>query len=101
PRARTGARDRQSARARAGQAQGSPHGGQFVGTRRQGSRYGLALSRKQSAMNGRGETGRIDRRFAALSKLGRAALVTFTMAGDPHYASTLPILKPLPIPRSD
>ena len=47
-------------------------------------------------MNGRGETGRIDRRFAALSKQGRAALVTFTMAGDPDYATSLAILKALP-----
>ena len=47
-------------------------------------------------MNGRVETGRIDRRFAALNKLGRAALVTFTMAGDPDYATSLAILKALP-----
>jgi tryptophan synthase alpha chain len=47
-------------------------------------------------MNGRGEIGRIDRRFAALSKQGRAALVTFTMAGDPDYATSLAILKALP-----
>jgi len=47
-------------------------------------------------MNGHGETGRIDRRFAALNKQGRAALVTFTMAGDPDYATSLAILKALP-----
>jgi tryptophan synthase alpha chain len=47
-------------------------------------------------MNGRGEPGRIDRRFAALNKQGRAALVTFTMAGDPDYATSLAILKALP-----
>ena len=47
-------------------------------------------------MNGRGETGRIDRRFAALNKQGRAALVTFTMAGDPDYATSVAILKALP-----
>ena len=47
-------------------------------------------------MNGRVETGRIDRRFAALNKQGRAALVTFTMAGDPDYATSLGILKALP-----
>jgi tryptophan synthase alpha chain len=47
-------------------------------------------------MNGRIETGRIDRRFAALNKQGRAALVTFTMAGDPDYATSLAILKALP-----
>jgi tryptophan synthase alpha chain len=47
-------------------------------------------------MSGRRETGRIDRRFAALNKQGRAALVTFTMAGDPDYATSLAILKALP-----
>ncbi|MBO0717429.1 MAG: tryptophan synthase subunit alpha, partial [Rhizobiales bacterium] len=47
-------------------------------------------------MNGRIKTGRIDRRFAALNKQGRAALVTFTMAGDPDYATSLAILKALP-----
>jgi tryptophan synthase alpha chain len=41
-------------------------------------------------------TTRIDARFAALAKEGRAALVTFTMAGDPDYAATLSILKALP-----
>ena len=47
-------------------------------------------------MTDRGETGRIDRRFAALRKEGRAALVTFTMAGDPDYATSIAILKALP-----
>ena len=41
-------------------------------------------------------TGRIDRRFVALKKEGRIALVTFTMAGDPDYATSLAILKALP-----
>ena len=41
-------------------------------------------------------TGRVDRRFAALNKQGRAALVTFTMAGDPDCATSLAILKALP-----
>ncbi|MGA8611623.1 MAG: tryptophan synthase subunit alpha [Xanthobacteraceae bacterium] len=41
-------------------------------------------------------TTRIDRRFAALREEGRAALVTFTMAGDPDYESALSILKALP-----
>jgi len=41
-------------------------------------------------------TGRIDRRFVALKKEGRVALVTFTMAGDPDYATSLAILKALP-----
>jgi tryptophan synthase alpha chain len=47
-------------------------------------------------MKGRVDAGRIDRRFAALKKEGRAALVTFTMAGDPDYATSLAILKALP-----
>ena len=47
-------------------------------------------------MNGRAESGRIDRRFAALKREGRAALVTFTMAGDPDYATSVAILKALP-----
>jgi tryptophan synthase alpha chain len=47
-------------------------------------------------MNGRVETDRIDRRFAALRKEGRAALVTFTMAGDPDCATSVAILKALP-----
>jgi tryptophan synthase alpha chain len=41
-------------------------------------------------------TTRIERRFAALKAEGRAALVTFTMAGDPDYASSVAILKALP-----
>jgi tryptophan synthase alpha chain len=41
-------------------------------------------------------TTRIDRRFAALAKEGRAALVTFTMAGDPDYETSLAIAKALP-----
>jgi tryptophan synthase alpha chain len=41
-------------------------------------------------------TARMDRRFAALKQEGRAALVTFTMAGDPDYAAALAILKALP-----
>jgi tryptophan synthase alpha chain len=39
---------------------------------------------------------RIDRRFAALKNEGRAALVTFTMAGDPDYYTSLAIAKALP-----
>jgi tryptophan synthase alpha chain len=39
---------------------------------------------------------RIDKRFAALKKEGRAALVTFTMAGDPDYDTSLAIAKALP-----
>jgi tryptophan synthase alpha chain len=41
-------------------------------------------------------TTRIDRRFTALKQEGRAALVTFTMAGDPDYECSLAILKALP-----
>ncbi len=39
---------------------------------------------------------RIETRFAALKKEGRAALVTFTMAGDPDYETSLAIAKALP-----
>jgi tryptophan synthase alpha chain len=39
---------------------------------------------------------RIEKRFAALKKDGRAALVTFTMAGDPDYDTSLAIAKALP-----
>jgi tryptophan synthase alpha chain len=41
-------------------------------------------------------TERMARRFTALAKEGRAALVTFTMAGDPDYGCALAILKALP-----
>src|SRR5271169_5319686 len=41
-------------------------------------------------------TTRIDKRFAALKEEGRAALVTFTMAGDPDYDTSLAIAKALP-----
>jgi len=40
-------------------------------------------------------TTRIERRFAALKEEGRAALVTFTMAGDPDYDTSLAIAKAL------
>jgi len=39
---------------------------------------------------------RIDRRFAALEEAGRAALVTFIMAGDPDYDTSLAIARALP-----
>ena len=39
---------------------------------------------------------RIEKRFAALKKESRAALVTFTMAGDPDYDTSLVIAKALP-----
>jgi tryptophan synthase alpha chain len=41
-------------------------------------------------------TTRIDARFAQLSKEGRAAFVTFLMAGDPDPATSLAIVKALP-----
>jgi tryptophan synthase alpha chain len=39
---------------------------------------------------------RIERRFTALKKEGRAALVTFIMAGDPDYETSLAIARALP-----
>ena len=41
-------------------------------------------------------TTRIDRRFVDLKREGRAALVTFTVAGDPDTKTSLEILKALP-----
>ena len=41
-------------------------------------------------------TTRIDRRFADLKREGRAALVTYTMAGDPDPKTSLDIIKALP-----
>ena len=41
-------------------------------------------------------TTRIEKRFADLKKEGRAALVTFTMAGDPDYATSLALAEALP-----
>jgi tryptophan synthase alpha chain len=46
-------------------------------------------------------TTRIDRRFADLRQEGRAALVTFVMAGDPDYDSSVAILKALPAAGAD
>jgi tryptophan synthase alpha chain len=46
-------------------------------------------------------TTRIDRRFAALKDQGRAALVTFMMAGDPDYEHSLAIVKALPAAGAD
>jgi tryptophan synthase alpha chain len=39
---------------------------------------------------------RIDRRFVALKEEGRAALVTFIMAGDPDYDTSLAIARAMP-----
>jgi tryptophan synthase alpha chain len=41
-------------------------------------------------------TTRIDQRFADLKREGRAALVTYTVAGDPDTKTSLEILKALP-----
>jgi tryptophan synthase alpha chain len=41
-------------------------------------------------------TTRIEQRFAALKREGRAALVTFVTAGDPDHATSLEILRVLP-----
>ena len=72
-------------------AEGSPDGGQPLRPRRQGPRQRGSLSREQEEM-----TTRIEKRFAALKEEGRAALVTFTMAGDPDYETSLAIAKALP-----
>ena len=44
---------------------------------------------------------RIDDRFAALKSEGRAALITFVMAGDPDPATSLEIVKALPAAGAD
>ncbi len=46
-------------------------------------------------------TTRIDTRFASLGAEGRAALVTFVMAGDPDPATSLAIVKALPAAGAD
>ena len=46
-------------------------------------------------------TTRIDTRFAILGAEGRAALVTFVMAGDPDPATSLAIVKALPAAGAD
>ena len=46
-------------------------------------------------------TGRIDARFSALKREGRAAFVAYIMAGDPDYATGLEILKGLPAAGAD
>ena len=46
-------------------------------------------------------TTRIDRRFAAVKAEGRAALVTFVMAGDPDAETALAIVKALPAAGAD
>jgi tryptophan synthase alpha chain len=44
---------------------------------------------------------RIDRRFARCKAEGRAALVTFLMAGDPDYATSLEIIRGAPAAGAD
>jgi tryptophan synthase alpha chain len=46
-------------------------------------------------------TTRIDKRFAVLKAEGRAALVTFLMAGDPDAQASLAIVKALPAAGAD
>jgi tryptophan synthase alpha chain len=46
-------------------------------------------------------TTRIDARFAELKQEGRAAFITFLMAGDPDPATSLDILKALPMAGAD
>jgi tryptophan synthase alpha chain len=47
------------------------------------------------------QPSRIDRRFAALKKEGRAGLITFVTAGDPNYATSEKILFGLPAAGAD
>jgi tryptophan synthase alpha chain len=44
---------------------------------------------------------RIDRRFAALKKAARPALLTFVTAGDPDYETSLAIMRALPAAGAD
>ncbi len=46
-------------------------------------------------------TTRIDARFAALKDEGRAALVTFLMAGDPDFDTAIAVVKALPAAGAD
>jgi tryptophan synthase alpha chain len=46
-------------------------------------------------------TARMDKRFADLKAEGRPALVTYFMAGDPDYDTSLGIMKALPEAGSD
>ena len=46
-------------------------------------------------------TGRIDKRFAQLSREGRCGLVTFTMMGDPDIETSFEILRGLPAAGAD
>ena len=46
-------------------------------------------------------TARMDQKFAALKAEGRPALVTYFMAGDPDYRTSLDIMKALPAAGAD
>src|SRR5262245_61436047 len=95
-----GARPRAGAGDRAciAQAEGSPDGREPVRTRRQGSclRRGLAAAEFPMTQFQDQADSRIDARFGALRREGRAGLVTFVMAGDPDPATSAAILKALP-----
>ncbi|MGY4413666.1 tryptophan synthase alpha subunit [Bradyrhizobium sp. LB7.1] len=91
PRARAGACHRQGDGARAEAGKRSPDGRQPFRPRRQGRPAGRRHPEGQEQV-----TTRIDTRFAELKKAGRAAFVTFVMAGDPDPATSLEIIKALP-----
>src|SRR4051812_35534 len=69
-------------------------------TRRDAQGRAIAPATPSTNFEGR-MTTRIDTRFAALKQEGRAALVTFIMAGDPDYATSLAITKALPAAGAD
>src|SRR5690606_19559942 len=71
------------------------HRHEHVRARRQGR-----VCRRRSSRSGDVST-RIDRQFAALKEEGRAALVTFIMAGDPDAETSLEIIKGLPAAGAD
>src|SRR6185312_1665211 len=85
------ARHRQGDGTRAETAEGSSDGGESLRPWRQGRAAGWRHSERQEEV-----TTRIDTRFAELQKEGRAAFVTFLMAGDPDPATSLAIVKALP-----
>ncbi len=89
--ARAGACAREGDGPRAKTAEGSPDGAQHVRPRRQGSRQRRRASGRQADDLAYRKAFR-----RTESSEGRAALVTFTMAGDPDYATSLAIAKALP-----
>ena len=91
PALRARARHRQGARARAEEAEGSPDGRQSLRPRRQGPRHGRRASAGQGAM-----MTRIDGALPRSRRKACAALMTFVMAGDPDYETSLAIVKALP-----